>query len=197
MVGTKTATTTIDKVICTSKKYWIVYVFPCLMIFLGLIFVLSGLKYYTAVGTFFVAVFVLKILGLKSTKWILTDNELIIKSGFLPWRKTYFDIPIDTIFEAYYRHNLLSNIFGYGYLYIRRTEGLTSGFKEPAMTKHGEIAGKINAMIRDLKKSQSQHFIPQQQVLSQADELLKLTELHRQGVLSDEEFQQMKQKLIN
>lgn len=65
------------------------------------------------------------------------------------------------------------------------------------MTKHGELTGKINAMIRDLKKPQSQHFASQPQTLSHADELLKLTELRNQGVLSDEEFERMKQRLIN
>ncbi len=197
MIETKTGTTSNSTVICQSKKHWIVYVFPYFMIVLGLFFMLTTLKYYVIVGIAFIAISVMKILKYKSTKWTLTDTDLIIKSGFLPWRKTYFNIPIDTIFEAFYKHDLLSNIFGYGHLYIRRTDGSTSAFGTPTMTKHGEITGKINTMIRELKKPQSQYFASQPQTSSLADELVKLTELHRQGAITDDEFERMKQRLIN
>lgn len=197
MIETKTGTTSNSTVICQSKKHWIVYVFPYFMIVLGLFFMLTTLKYYVIAGIAFIVISVMKILKYKSTQWTLTDTDLIIKSGFLPWRKTYLNIPVDTIFEAYYKHDLLSNIFGYGHLYIRRTEGMTSGFDESAMIKHGEITGKINTMIRELKKPQTQQITPQTQKSSNIDELVKLTELHRQGAITDEEFERLKQRLIN
>lgn len=197
MIETKSEITSNESIICESKKHWIVYLFPSFMIVLGLFFVLTTLKYYIIAGTIIIAFSILKILGYKSSKWILTEKNLIIKSGFLPWRKSYFDIPIDTIFEAFYKHGLLSNIFRYGHLYIRRTEGSTSAFDTPVMIKHKEITGKINAMVRELKNSIPNNVVSQQHKPYYADELIKLTELRRQGVLNDEEFEQMKQNLIN
>lgn len=197
MIETKTGTTSNSTVICQSKKHWIVYVFPYFMIVLGLFFMLTTLRYYVIVGIAFIAISVMKILKYKSIQWTLTESELIIKSGFLPWRRDYLEIPIDTIFEAYYRHNLLSNIFGYGHICVRRTEGVTSGFDESAMINHGKITGKINAMIRELKEPQTQKITPQMQKSSNIDELVKLTELHRQGAITDDEFERMKQRLIN
>lgn len=197
MIETKTGTILNSTILCQSKKHWIVYIFPSFMILLGLIFMLLPLKFYLILGIAFVVISIIKILDYKSTQWTLTESELIIKSGFLPWRRDYLEIPIDTIFEAYYRHNLLSNIFGYGHICVRRTEGVTSGFDESAMINHGEITGKINAMIRDLKEPQTQQITPQTQKSSNIDELVKLTELHRQGALTDDEFERMKQKIIN
>lgn len=195
MKETKSRTIDNTPVVCESTKHWTVYVGPVFVILLALFFSL-GMEKYLIVWIAIILLSILRILSSKSSKWILTKNELIIKSGFLPWRKSYFDIPIDTIFEAYYEHNLFANIFGYGHLNIRRTEGSTSSFRTTKMTKHKEITTNINSMVQELKKQEKLMNMPQPTV-NTVDELYKLSQLKQQGILTDEEFEHMKQKLIN
>lgn len=196
MIETKSRLNDNSVVACESKKHWVVFVIPFFMIIVGLFFMLTTMKYYIMAGIVIILFSVMKILDYKSSKWILTKNELIIKSGFMPWKKTYFDIPIENIFEAYYEHDLLSNIFGYGHLNIRRTDGSTSTFRTTKMKNQKKITSNINTMVRELKNQEKIMNIPQS-VVSTVDELYKLSQLKQQGVLTDEEFERMKQKLIN
>ncbi|MBS1572680.1 MAG: PH domain-containing protein, partial [Bacteroidetes bacterium] len=140
---------------------------------------------------------IIRIFSNKSTSWTLTNEDLVIKSGFIPWRKTYFEIPKEDIFEAFYNKSMFGSMFGFGNISIRRTEGTTSIFSCTGMTEPQEITGSINSLVREIKKSpktQTMHFTNN---ISLADEIQKLVELKNQGVLNDDEFNSQKQRLIN
>lgn len=176
-------------VICVSSKHAIHHVLLGLIILFSVIFSFLGIIIFI-LGIFW-------FLNIRSVKWILTENELIVKKGFLPWQKTYFEIPIEDIFEAYYTHGFFATIFGFGHLYVRRTDGTTSVFDEKMMKGHKEIVGHINSLIRDLKKKKSQanvYNIGPNFLVS--EELYKLSSMFEKGLLTEEEFQQQKGRLL-
>lgn len=191
-------------VICLSKKHWSVYIFPSFLLFIGFLYFLSsfaGIRQDVFRLIFSVVICLLslnRILDSKKTEWILTKDVLIIKSGFLPWRRSYFEIPIEDVYEAYYEFGFWAKIFGYGHLIVRRTEGDTSVFRTAKMTNCDNMTQRINAEVRDLKRQQmnrggesnvnKSHFV--------ADELSKLNDLLLKGVISKDEFLDQKKKIL-
>lgn len=185
---------TTGTILAISKKHWSTYIWPAFVVLLGLTFLLS--KNYIF-GSIILIIGVTKILSNKSTSWTLTDEDLIIRSGFLPWRKIYFEIPKEDIYEAFYSYGFFANIFGFGNLTIRRTEGTTSSFSCSGMTNPKEIVGSINSLVREIKKNPKANFLNINSNYSVADELQKLVELKNQGLLNEDEFNAQKRKLID
>lgn len=193
-----------DEIICISNKHWSAYVFPIffltiggLFLFMGLFSPLTKINGWTISGLILSLFSLNKILANKSTKWILTKEDLIIKSGFLPWKKSYFEIPIENIYEAYYQFGFWAKIMGYGHLNIRRTEGSTSQFITTKMTNFKEITATVNSEVRKLKKLANQvQKISGGNNFSISDELLKLNDLFEKSIISEDEFIEQKNKLL-
>ena len=182
-----------ETILAVSTKHWAIYILPGIATLLGL-FLLIVKSYFFAGALLLYGI--TKILSNRSTVWVLTNEDLVIRSGFLPWRKTYFEIPKEDIYEAYYSKTMFGSFLGYATITVRRTEGSTSSFFATGMTDPGEIIGSINALVRDLKKRPQQNFVNVNAHPSLADELQKLVELKNQGLLTEEEFNAQKQKLI-
>ena len=194
-----------DEVICVSNKHWSAYILPVFLLLIVGLFLLMGLFLHitkingeTISGIVFSLLSLKKIMENKSTKWILTKEGLIMKSGFLPWTKSNFEVPIENIYEAYYRFGFWAKILGFGHLTIRRTEGTTSQFIATKMTNFKQITAKINSEVRNLKKLAKQvQKISDGSSLSISDELLKLNELLEKSIISEDEFKAQKNRLLN
>jgi hypothetical protein len=185
---------TVDTILATSKKHWATYIVPLFALILGLLFLIfKSYLFGIVLATFGI----IKILSNKSTSWTLTNEDLVIKSGFMPWRKTSFEIPKEDIYEAFYSKSMFGSIFGFGNLAIRRTEGTTSSFSCSGMTEAKEIMGSINSLVREIKKNPKTNTINFTNNISLADEIQKLVELKNQGILNEDEFNMQKQRLIN
>ena len=175
----------VDTILAVSQKHWATYIIPVLFIVLGLFFLIAK-NYF--LGSVLSVYGIAKILSNRSTSWMLTNEDLVIKSGFLPWRKIYFEIPKEDIYEAFYHKSLFGTVFGFGTLTVRRTDGTTSAFSTTGMTDPQEITGAINSLVRELKKAPLNPTFNFTGNISMADEIQKLVELKNQGILSDEEF---------
>ncbi|MBS9768573.1 MAG: hypothetical protein KGV44_13685 [Flavobacteriaceae bacterium] len=190
-----------SEIICTSKKHWSSYIFPILFILIGLfIFILGyfGITkniYLIIIGLLLSIRYLNKILAYKSTMWILTKEDLTIKSGFLPWAKTHLEIPIEDIYDSYYQFGFFAKILGYGHLNIRRTEGSTSSFVTTQMTNCDLMTATINSEVLNLKKNANK--MNYSTNISVADELIKLNDLLEKGVINKEEFDFQKNKILN
>lgn len=129
-------------------------------------------------------------------EWIFENDVLTLKAGLLPWKRTFFVIDISQIYDAYYENSLLGTLLGYGSLHIRRTDGVTSKTSQFRMTNHKKIISQINNSLSLYKKNS----LPQpEQIITKeslSDELRKLADLNKDGVISDEEFQKLKNRLI-
>lgn len=190
----------------TSRKHWIAYVCPIYGIMQGLLFILIGAS--GGLNTLFEYFFLILGIGIlllslnafwriKSCRWILVEGELIIKTGFLPWRKSHFEIPMEDIYETYVSYGFFGKLFGYAQLTIRRTEGVTSRFSSTMMANYTTVMLKINSDVKKLKKLSKQvQAVSATSNISVSDELLKLNELLRNGIINQEEFAVLKQSLV-
>ncbi len=182
--------TTPGRIISTSSKHWAAYLFPLFIILLGILFIFPF-------GIILILFGFYMLLNIKSKKWILTENELIISSGFFPWHKSYLEIPIEDLFDAYYVHGFWATLFGFGLIKVRRTDGVTTTFQDNNMKNHKDIIQQTNVLIKSVKKpkiSTYENFSMTPSSVS--DELLKLSALLEKGVLTTDEFYEQKAKLL-
>lgn len=152
-----------------------------------------------ALSAFF---FLLAWMNIKNFTWTAEEERLVLRSGWLPWQRSEFGIPYDTIFESYVRFGFLDKIFGCRDCVIRRTEGVTSESVASHMTNGELISGKINRKVKELRAlrhhpapmiSEAPHVGPAK---STAEELKDLAALKASGVLTAEEFDLMKRKIL-
>lgn len=129
-------------------------------------------------------------------EWIFENNILTTKSGLLPWRRTEFGIDISQIYEAYFTKSFMGTILGFGGLHIRRTDGVTSKFFQFSMNNHKKMVSEINKAISNRKSTQNEKLEVITTKESLTDELKKLADLNKDGVISDEEFEKLKRKII-
>lgn len=131
---------------------------------------------------------------IRTIRWDISEEGVRIRGGILPWAKMDMLHPFETIFEAYYQFGFFAKLFGYGECHIRRTEGVTTEISEPMMHRPGRLTGLINEKLKELRKSG-----PIQGVSSSGsatEELARLGQLRSDGTITEEEFQQMKRKII-
>ncbi len=140
---------------------------------------------------------VYKLFYLASVRWIIDDEEVRTVEGILPWAKSDFRNPYETIFEAYYTFGFFAKLFGYGTLCIRRTEGMTTAQSETHMRDVGKASGLINAKIKELRKAQRQTTVTVATGgRSQVEELASLAALKANGDISAGDYEIMKRKII-
>jgi len=184
-----------EKIICKSEKHFITYVFPILVIFFGFYLLFKRGLISEFIGIIVILSAIINILAKIKSKWILLEDKLIIKTGFLPWKRVYFEITIDTIFEAYYQSNFFSQLLGYANLNVRRTDGISSGFRIEKMSNYKQMTSAINQLVKEFKAKtlkSSQTTMPK----SVSDELFKFINLRDKEIISEEEFQIIKKKLL-
>ena len=129
-------------------------------------------------------------------EWIFENNVLTTKSGLLPWRKTEFETDISQIYEAYFTKSFMGTILGFGGLNIRRTNGVTSKIFQFSMNNHKKMVSEINKAISTNKTNRHEKSEVITSKESLTDELRKLADLNKDGVISDEEFEKLKRKII-
>ena len=133
-------------------------------------------------------------LRLQSIAWVVTGEDVIVKGGWLPWTKSQFAVPVDSIFEAYYSIGFWAKVLNYGHCTIRRTEGTTSSFRETYLARPKELVGLINQKVRDFKKRQVRPGTAPP--VNEVDELKSLAALKANGSITGAEFDAMKQRII-
>lgn len=196
--------------ILKSRKHWYSYTRNLLLI---LLIGISSVYFYlkteemTEIHPYFrvgILIFVLWVLyktirGIilnSRVEWIFENNVLTTKSGLLPWRRSEFETDISQIYEAYFTKSFMGTILGFGGLHIRRTDGVTSNIFQFSMNNHKKMVSEINKAISTNKIHQdekSEVITPKE---SLTDELRKLADLNKDGVISNEEFEKLKRKII-
>ncbi len=182
-----------EEIIAESSKHWASYIIPIILTLIG--FSAFTSKLWIS-GVPILLYSITHILSNLRTKWILTNQYLHFTTGFLPWKRTDLAIPHSLFFEAYYERNFFSVILGFGNLVLKKTDGSTSFLRTTMMNNKKEIIQNINGFA--WQDNNEQPIINQQiNTSSMSDELLKLSNLRDQGILTEEEFQEQKQRLLN
>lgn len=181
----------------TTKKHWSTFTVPAVLILIGF-FMLAAFSFVKYVGIALIIFNAIKILSLKTVKWTLTSNELNITKGILPWAKTEVQIPIFDIYESLVSFGMFGHFFGYGNITIRRTEGITSQITETSLIGAKNFSAEINNLVQQYKKNK--HNVTANQLSTTrgvGEELRQLVDLKNNGELTQQEYDEMKQKIIS
>jgi len=154
-----------------------------------------------AISLFIAAAGVYNLFYLRTVRWIISEEELRIEAGILPWAKSSFGHPYETIFEAYYHFGFFAKIFGYGTCSIRRTEGSTTGASESRMLDAAKITTLINQRVKTYREAMRPGAVVAAPVTSapartQVQELAELARLKAAGAVTTEEFEVLKRGIV-
>jgi len=133
-------------------------------------------------------------LELMSIAWVVTAEDVIVQGGWLPWKKYRFEIPINSVFEAYYSIGFMAKLLNYGHCTLRRTEGTTSSFSVTYLARARELTGLINQKVKQYRKRQEQPAV--KRAGGDVDELKDLASLKANGSITGAEYETMKQRII-
>lgn len=140
---------------------------------------------------------VLNLAYLASVRWTVDEEEVHVFEGVLPWAKRDFTYPYETIFESYYTYGFFAKLFGYGTLYLRLTDGVSSAVSESHMKDALKAVRSINSKVQELRKSQGQNTVTvSPEGKSQVEELTSLAALKANGDISAEDYEIMKRRII-
>jgi uncharacterized membrane protein YdbT with pleckstrin-like domain len=157
--------------------------------------VASAAKVPTAVGWVLLVVLALALVHLvarylrwRSTSLVVTNDRLIRRSGVVSRQGR--EIPLSHLTDISYRQSLFERVVGAGDLILesagRDSEEVFSTIPRPA-----EVQNEIYRLMSDRQAVRSPA-----PLLSLPEQLEKLSDLHRRGVLSDAEFASTKARLL-
>jgi len=134
---------------------------------------------------------------LRTMRWELDEEGLRVRWGILPWARSDYHYPYETIFEAYYTFGFFAKLLGYGDAVIRRTEGLTSAEEFSHMHDPGASTRVINEKIKELRQvRRGGAAIVTGANKSEVEQLAELAKLKSEGAISGDDFERMKAKIV-
>lgn len=193
-----------EKVVLLTQQHWVVLVLPVLFFLLGLIIgILIGTYGYLipmALLIYFVYRFYLR----KNNLWAVTNLRIIDEYGV--FSRNSKESPLDKINNISYQQSLPGRIFGFGNVQIQ-TAAETGTTTYEFVQSPKKLKDTITQMQEEFKKDL---IIQQAKELSNAitsntpsksnadisTELEKLYNLKQKGILTEEEYNTRKKKLL-
>ena len=198
-----------EEVVLTIRKHWFVLFKPTLWALIFLILAVAG--YYYGIGIFSlvgagvtIVWFIYWILDRNTNLWAVTNLRVIDEYGV--FTNNSKETPLDKINNVSYRQPLLGRVFNYGDVQIQ------------SAAESGSTTHKMVERPKDLKDTitQYQERYKQEQIKEQAqslanavggqkpsvgidvsEELTKLHDLKEKGIITEEDFQKGKDKILN
>ena len=198
-----------EKVVLTIRKHWFVLLKPMLWTVILIIIALAGSN--SEFGNFFligagltIAWFIYWILDRNTNLWAVTNLRVIDEYGV--FSNNSKETPLEKINNDAYRQPLLGRIFNYGHVQIQSA---------------AESGSTLHKMVESPKKlkdtiTQYQEIYKQEQIKEQAqslanalggqksfggadisEELTKLHDLKEKGIITEDDFQKRKNKILN
>jgi len=193
-----------EKIIMETKPHWLTLVVPS---FIMLIVSISGIiigSYGLLVVLVFAGYFIYKIIQRNNNLWIVTNLRVIDEYGV--FSNNTKESPLDKINNVSYLQSFLGKIFGYGNVQIQTAAeiGSTTYF---SVENPKELKDTIPHMQEEYKlyqiKRQANEFAnvmaagQKNNKIDVAAELEKLYELKQKGILTEEEYNNRKIKILN
>ncbi len=193
-----------EKIILETKPHWLTLVVPFfVMLIVSVLGIIVG-SYGLLLVLVFVGYFVYKIIQRNNNLWIVTNLRVIDEYGV--FSNNSKESPLDKINNVSYLQTFLGKIFGYGNVQIQTAAeiGSTTYF---SVENPKELKDTITQMQEEYKlyqiKKQAIEFAnvmssgQQNNKTDIATELEKLYELKQKGILTDEEYNNRKTKILN
>ncbi|WP_443632968.1 PH domain-containing protein [Candidatus Marifrigoribacter sp. Uisw_064] len=199
-----------EKVILTIKKHWFVLLNPIIATLFMLIIALLS-DYYSEFGKFYLIVvglpvvwLIYNVLDRNTNLWAVTNLRIIDEYGV--FSNNTKETPLDKINNVSYRQPLLGRIFNYGDVQIQ--SAAESGSTLHKMVERPKV---LKDTITQYQERYKQEQIKEQaQSLAKAmgeqkpsagfdisEELTKLHELKEKGIITEDDFQKGKDKILN
>ena len=127
-----------------------------------------------------------------STNFVVTTDRCIYRSGIIA--KRGIEIPLERINTIFFEQGFIDRLVRAGSLVIESAGGMgRQTFEDVRDPVHVQ-----NVLYQEMEDNENRKFdrIGGGGQLSTADEIKKLVDLHAQGVLSDEEFESQKARLL-
>jgi uncharacterized membrane protein YdbT with pleckstrin-like domain len=193
-----------EKIIMETKPHWLTLVGPFLLMLIGSIIGIVIGSYGLLIGLVLVGYFIYKIIQRNNNLWTVTNLRVIDEYGV--FSNNTKESPLDKINNVSYLQSFLGKIFGYGNVQIQTAAeiGSTTYF---AVENPKELKDTITLMQEEYKqnqiKKQANEFASaiaagqQNNKTDVAAELEKLYELKQKGILTEEEYNNRKTKILN
>ena len=194
-----------EVIITSFRPHWKLLIIPALW-FIGLsiamILVAVNLDFATwiviAVLAVFVVIFVVRpAVNWYSTRYVLTDERLITRTGVIA--KTGVEIPLENITNVNFSQSVIERILGAGDLVIESAG--TSGQSKFSNIPHPDSFQVLLYKTREQRSvemsgSYRPEPAPAPAGTDKADAIRKLADLHADGLISDEEYEAKRTQLL-
>jgi len=197
-----------EKILLVTYSSWISLISPALMVTIGFIasFYIGFISHYGWIlAAFGLSYFLIQFFSWKTYIWVVTNYRVIDEIGLL---KHYAkESPLDKINDVSYDQTVWGRIFNYGHVKIQTAAqiGATDYFsvhhpkrlKDTITQAQADFSNiRTYSVITQTAAAMGLHnnSNPIQHI---GTELEKLAELKDQGLLSEEEFNRAKNKLLN
>jgi len=192
-----------EKIIIETKPHWLTLVGPFLLMIIGSIIGIVIGNYGLLIVFIFVGYFIYKIFQRNNNLWAVTNLRVIDEYGV--FSNNTKESPLDKINNVSYLQSFWGKIFGYGNVQIQTAAeiGSTTYF---AVENPKELKDSITHMQEEYKQHQikkqanelANAIVAGQQnnKTDVAAELEKLYELKLKGILTDEEYNNRKTKIL-
>jgi uncharacterized membrane protein YdbT with pleckstrin-like domain len=197
-----------EKILIIIRQHWIKLVLPFFIWLLAAVLLISLAKTTGFIITLVAALYPMyEYLNWKSNLWCVTNVRVVDESGF--FSRYSKESPLDKINNVEYDQSIWGRILGFGSVDIQTAAELGETTYEmihhPKLLKdtitHAQeeykkmqISKQATQLAEAITKSTAA-IKPSQQMI--ADELQKLFALYQQGGITQDEYQQQKNKLMN
>jgi len=193
-----------EKVILVTKPHWFTMVLPFLILLIGAIIGFAIGTYGLLLVLVVICYFIYKIIERNNNIWAVTNLRVIDEYGV--FSNNTKESPLDKINNVSYSQSFWGKIFGYGNVQIQTAAeiGSTTYF---AVEYPKELKDTITQMQEEYKQYQvnkqttelASAIVAGQQNnrTDVAAELEKLYELKQKGILTEEEYNNRKKKILN
>ena len=187
-----------------TKPHWLTLVGPFLLMLIGSIIGIVIGNYGILLVLVLLGYFIYKIIQRKNNLWAVTNLRVIDEYGV--FSNNTKESPLDKINNVSYLQSFLGKIFGYGNVQIQTAAeiGSTTYFavENPKELKdaitHMQVEYKQNQIKKQANELANAIVLGQQNNKTDvAAELEKLYELKLKGILTDEEYNNRKTKILN
>ena len=201
----KTKLKTNEKIVLITKQHWFVLVVPVFIFLVGsTIGIIIG-TYGYLIPIFILPWLIYRIYLRKNNLWAVTNLRIIDEYGVFSHNAK--ESPLDKINNVSYQQSLLGRIFGFGIVQIQ-TAAEMGATTYPFVQRPKKLKDAITQMQEEYRKDQIiqhakelseaiTHNEPIKSNIDVSSELEKLFALKQKGILTEEEYNDRKKKILN
>jgi len=197
-----------EEVSLTLRKHWFTLIGPILLTTILLLIALTGSqseygKYFMIGGVITILWLIYRIYDRKTNIWVITNYRVIDEYGVFSINSK--ECSLDKINNVSYKLPFIGRIFNFGHVQIQTSAEMgatvTRMVEKPKLLKN-TITNKQEEYQQGKIKEQAQNLAnevgnSQSSKTDVADELTKLHDLKEKGIITEEEYNQRKAKILN